>query len=132
MNNAPYILTVSGIMFGFLFAGFWWVLNREISFKPEERHFKLSYYLLVLAIFLLGIFGIIIPLRKIVEHDPSLTISYKGMILVLISVYGYMLTELGHYTVFQKPKYITKTEWISFLSTIVAVVVLSLVWLFAG
>lgn len=33
-------LTVSGVLFGFFFAAFWWILNRELTFEKEERHFK--------------------------------------------------------------------------------------------
>jgi hypothetical protein len=33
-------LPFSSILLGFLFAGFWWTLNRELTFKAEERHFK--------------------------------------------------------------------------------------------
>jgi hypothetical protein len=39
-------LPVSSIMLGILFAGFWWTLNRELTFKVEERHFKLGIGLL--------------------------------------------------------------------------------------
>ena len=63
MDAAASVLTVSSILFGFLFAGFWWSLNRELKFPPTERHFKLSYALLVLGMGILGYFGIIAPLR---------------------------------------------------------------------
>jgi hypothetical protein len=33
-------LPVCSILLGFLFAGFWGTLNRELSFKAEDRHFK--------------------------------------------------------------------------------------------
>jgi hypothetical protein len=30
--------------------------------------------------------------------------------LALLAVYGYMLTELGHYGIYQPPKYTTRSE----------------------
>jgi hypothetical protein len=59
---------------------------------------------------LLGYFGIIIPLRSFANIDPSLVTSYRGVFLALIGVYGYMLTEFAHYTIFQRPKYTTTAE----------------------
>lgn len=31
-------LTAAIVFFGFLFAAFWWTLNRELAFDPEMRH----------------------------------------------------------------------------------------------
>ena len=122
------VLTVSGILFGFLFAGFWWSLNRELTFKPNERHFKFGYALLLLSMVLLGYFGIITPLRKLANADPSLTGSYRGVMLAVIGVFGYMLTEFGHYSIFQRPKYTTVAEWVFFVLTLMAIVIFAAVW----
>lgn len=122
------VLTVSGILFGFLFAGFWWSLNRELTFKPNERHFKFGYALLLLSMVLLGYFGIITPLRKLANADPSLTGSYRGVMLAVIGVFGYMLTEFGHYNIFQRPKYTTVAEWVFFVLTLMAIVIFAAVW----
>jgi hypothetical protein len=40
-----------------------------------------------------------------------------------------MITELGHYRIFQRPKYATATEIIAFSMTILAIIVLIIVWL---
>jgi hypothetical protein len=39
-ESSKALLTVSGLLFGFLFTAFWWILNRDLRFKPENRHFK--------------------------------------------------------------------------------------------
>ena len=46
-------LPVCSILLGFLFAGFWWTLNRELTFKVEDRHFKLGIGLLLVAMVML-------------------------------------------------------------------------------
>lgn len=122
------ILTVSGVLFAFQFAAFWWILNRELTFKEEERHFKPATALLLLSMFLLAVFGIIIPLRQAVVGNPTLVLSYRGVLLALVAVYGYMLTELGHYRIYQRPKYTTKSEWAFLVLTIVLVVALAIRW----
>ena len=45
------------VLSGFLFAGFWWALNRELTFDPSQRHFKPGYALLILTMILLGTSG---------------------------------------------------------------------------
>jgi len=123
------ILTISGILFGFLFAGFWWALNRELSFKDEEaRHFTLGAGMLISSMLVLATFGIVLPLREIALTNPGLWWSYRGVVIALVGVFGYMLVELGHYSVFQVPKYVTKTEWIFFVLTLVVVMGLVLGW----
>lgn len=125
------ILTVSAILFGFLFAGFWWTLNREISFEDErQRHFKLGTGMLLASMAVLAVFGIILPLREITQSSPGLVMSYRGIVFALVGVFGYMLVELGHYSVFQVPKYTTKTERALFVLTILVVLALGLMWLF--
>jgi hypothetical protein len=37
-EGARVTLPVASILLGFLFAGFWWTLNRELTFKVEERN----------------------------------------------------------------------------------------------
>lgn len=122
MERWTAILTASAILFGFLFAGFWWSLNRELKFEKEDRHFKLSYYLLYSAIGLLATFGIIIPLKNIVGSDSILNLCYYGVVTAIVFIYGYMWTEFGHYSVFQKPG-TTKPEWVAFLATFVIAII---------
>ncbi len=123
MSSASSILTISSILFGFLFAGFWWSLNRELGFKPEERHFKFGYVLLLFSMGLLGYFGIVAPLGSLASADPALVPSYNGVVLAMIVIYGYMLTEFGHYRVFQLPKYTTRSERVFFLLTLLIIVI---------
>ena len=52
-----------GAPLGFLFAGFWWTLNQEFTFKVEDWHFKLGIELLLVAMVMLGLFGVVLPLR---------------------------------------------------------------------
>jgi hypothetical protein len=100
-------VTAASVLFGFLFSGFWWALNRELTFRPGQRHFKPSYFLLLMSMALLGAFGIVKPLREIAANNPELRWTYRAVVLVMVSVFGYMLSELGHYRVFQWPKYTT-------------------------
>ena len=123
------ILTVSSILFGFLFAGFWWTLNREISFAPEERHLKLGTGMLLASMIILGYFGIITPLRVIAETNPTLVSSYRGVLVALVVIYGYMFTELGHYSVFQRPKYVTNPEKVCFFLTLTLLAWVAVSWI---
>jgi len=125
------ILTVSAILFGFLFAGFWWTLNREVGFEDKtQRHFKLGTGMLLASMGVLGVCGIVLPLREIAGSDPRLLLSYRGIVIALVGVFGYMLVELGHYSVFQVPKYITRSERILFIVTIAIALALGLGWVF--
>ena len=124
MDSAKEILSVSGVLFGFFFTGFWWALNRELEFKPEQRHFKFGYALLIISMGLLAYFGILKPLDTLTEAEPKLDWSYRGVLLTLVGIFGYMITELGHYRIFQRPKYATATEIIAFSMTILAIIVL--------
>jgi hypothetical protein len=127
-KSIPAILTVSSILFGFFFAAFWWILNREVTFKPSERHFKPSTGMLLCSMVMLAVFGIILPLRTLANLDPAVQSSYRGVVLALIGVFGYMLTELGHYSMFQKPKYSTTPEWIWFGFAVVLASALAVKW----
>ena len=129
MDTLKEIITVSGILFGFLFAGFWWSLNRELTFPPAQRHFKPSYAMLLLSMLLLAVFGIIQPLYALVINDPELINSFRGIILALLLIFGYMLTEFGHYYIYQRPKYITTPEMIFIGLTIIATIGLLTYWL---
>lgn len=126
------VLTVSGILFGFLYTAFWWTLNRELQFDTEGRHFKFGTGLLLASMILLGVFGIIIPLRSIAMANPHLLWSYRGIVLALVGTYGYMLTDLGHYGVYQLPHYKTATERLFFFATLAIVVVLAIKWWVVG
>ena len=130
-ESAKAILTVSGLLFGFLFAAFWWVLDRELSFKnPALRHFKLATGVLLAAMLLLGAFGIITPLQQAANANPALVPSYRGVLLAFVAIYGYMLIELGHYHVYQLPKYTTRSERVFFILTVVVILALALKWWF--
>ena len=130
MTNLPVYVTTSGIIFGFLFAGFWWVLNRELKFDESKRHFKLSFIVLLIAMGLLALFGIVRPLYLLAAAEPVLKTSFKGIVAALIGVFGYMFAELGHYSVFQRAKYITVTEWLFSALAVAAIVVFALLFRF--
>ncbi len=104
-------VAAAAVLFGFLFAGFWWSLNRELTFKAPERHFKLGYALLFASVALVGYFGLIAPLREAAQAQPVLKHTYYGVTLGIVAVVGYMLTEFAHYSIFQRPKYTTPLEW---------------------
>ncbi len=131
-ETAKAILTVSSVLFGFFFAAFWWMLNRELAFKPEERHFKLATALLMVSMALLAAFGIILPLRHAASLSPVVVPSYRGLLLALLAVYGYMLIELGHYGVFQRPKYTTRSEKVISAALLVVVGGLVIRWWIKG
>jgi len=123
-------LPVSTILLGFLFAGFWWTLDRELAFKQEERHFKLGIGLLLLAMVMLAVFGVVFPLRTIAYANPVLVWDYRGVVIALIVVFGYMLTDMGHYGVFKLPRYRTKPELFFFAATMLTIIALVAAWRF--
>jgi hypothetical protein len=122
------ILTVSGVLFGFFFAAFWWILTRELTFNPEERHFKPATAILMVSMVLLAAFGIIIPLRHAAQANPTLLTSYHGVLLAFLALFGYMFTELGHYRIYQPPKYTTLSEKVFFTLTVLVVIGLAAKW----
>ena len=128
MNQASSLLPVASILFGFLFAAFWWSLNRELTFHEDDRHFKLAYLLLLLSMLLLGYFGIVLPLQSLALADTSLLSSLRGIVLALLGVFGYMLTELGHYKIYQKPKYMRDPEKVLFAVTLLLITGLAVAW----
>ena len=129
-SGAREVLPVCSILLGFLFAGFWWTLNRELSFKAEDRHFKLGITLLLLAMVMLGVFGVVLPIRQIAYTNLAFLLCYRGVVLALITVFGYMLTDMGHYGLFKLPKYTTNSERILFAATLVTVLGLIVKWCF--
>jgi predicted membrane channel-forming protein YqfA (hemolysin III family) len=122
MNPVVPMVTAASLLFGFLFAAFWWALNRELTFKPEDRHFKYSYALLLGTMGVVAILGILRPLRDLARTDPSVSSAYAGVAVAFVGVFGYMLTEFGHYSIYQKPKYVTRSELIAFWLTLVSMV----------
>jgi hypothetical protein len=126
------IVTAATVLFGFLFAGYWWALNRELRFKPEQRHFKYGYALLLLSMALLSVFGILQPLGNIAKQSLELRWPYRASVLVIIGVFGYMLTEFGHYRIFQTPKYTTWQEHLFFWITLATWSALLVYWCYAA
>jgi hypothetical protein len=129
-ESSKALLTVSGLLFGFLFTAFWWILNRDLRFKPENRHFKPATGMLITSLVLLGVFGIVAPLKQAAKANPALLWSYRGVLLALLSVLGYMLTDLGHYHIYQRPKYTTNSAWVFFSLTILVILAFVLKWSF--
>lgn len=119
-------MAAAAVLFGFLFAGFWWSLNRELTFKISERHFKPGYALLFASVALVGYFGLIAPLRKAAQVQPLLKQTYYGVTLGIVAVVGYMFTEFAHYSIFQRPKYTTPLEWVFTVATVMALGLLAL------
>ncbi|MBK7190671.1 MAG: hypothetical protein IPH86_18925 [bacterium] len=118
MEHADTILTVSGILFGFLFAGFWWSLNRELSFEPQDRHFKFGYVLLFLSMALLGYFGIVLPLQSLVSAEPALVPSYRGILLALIGTFGYHADRAWALLCFPATEVCNPVEWLFVILTL--------------
>jgi archaellum biogenesis protein FlaJ (TadC family) len=120
MMNELSGVAAAAILFGFLFAGFWWSLNRELTFEASQRHFKPGYALLFVSVAFVGYFGLIAPLREAAQVQPALKHTYHGVTLGIVAVVGYMLTEFGHYSIFQRPKYTTPSEWVFTALTVIA------------
>jgi quinol-cytochrome oxidoreductase complex cytochrome b subunit len=121
MDGVTLTVTASSLVFGFLFAGFWWALDRELKFPEEKRHFKYAYGLLLGTMAVVGLFGILRPLWQAAKGDATVSGALPGVVAALIGIFGYMLTEFGHYGVYQRPKYSTPSERILFWLTIVAI-----------
>jgi hypothetical protein len=119
MDPLSLTVTAASLLFGFLFAGFWWALDRELKFGPDERHFKYAYVLLFVTMGIVAMFGILRPLHAMAIRDASLSGAYGALVASFVGVFGYMLTELGHYSIFQRPKYSTPTERALFWLTVV-------------
>ena len=122
------VITVAGVLFGFLFAGFWWALNRELTFKPEHRHFKPSLLLLLLSMAILAVFGVLVPLVSLSTTQGDLAWPFRAVALAVVGVFGYMLTEMGHYNIFQRPKYSTWQEQFFFYTTLAIMAALCVIW----
>ncbi len=132
MNPSANLLTVSGILLGFLFAGFWWILNREVKFKPEERHFKLCYWLIFASMASLALFGVLMPLHRLMGDSRWDRVCGAGVTAAIVLAFGYMFGELGHYSVFVRPHYITRAEKTVVLGTALAAVVAAIAFLWLG
>src|SRR4051812_2416611 len=99
MDHVEQVVTAASILFGFLFAGFWWALDRELKFVSEQRHFKPAYALLLITMALVALVGLLSPLHKIATADPTLKVPIAGVAAGIVGVFGYMLTELAHHGV---------------------------------
>jgi len=77
-SGARWALPVCSTLLGFLFAGFWWTLNRELTFKAGDRHFKLGIGLLLVAMVMLGVFGVVLPMRAIAYANSGFLLDYRG------------------------------------------------------
>jgi len=62
---------------------------------------------------LLAVFGIVSPLRHARRPILRCSQAITGFSWRWLAVYGYMLTELGHYGIYQPPKYTTRSEKLS-------------------
>ncbi len=122
-----HIVTAASILFGFLFAGFWWALDRELKFPQEQRHFKPAYALLLATMLLLAVFGVLLPLQSLIDDNPSLRPPVAGIAAGLVGVFGYMLTELGHYSVYRRPIYYGRYERFIFVVTVISMLAL-VIW----
>lgn len=71
-----------------------------------------------------------LPLRALAYANPGSLLDYRGVVLALITVFGYMLTDMGHYGVFKLPKYRTKPERVFFALTLLTVLGLIVKWYF--
>jgi hypothetical protein len=91
-------------------------------------HFKLATAILMISMALLASFGIVIPLRHAAQANPTLFTSYHGVLLAFLALFGYMLTELGHYRIYQPPKYTTLSEKVFFTLTVLVVIGLAAKW----
>jgi hypothetical protein len=118
MDPVSLTVTAASLLFGFLFAGYWWALDRELKFKAEDRHFKYGYALLLGTMAVVAGLGILRPLRTMASKDASLSTAYAGVLIAFVGVFGYMLTEFGHYGIYQKPKYATPSELVFFWLTV--------------
>jgi len=83
-SGAREVLPVCSILLGFLFAGFWRTLNREPSFKAEDRHFKLGITLLSLAVVMLGAFGVVQSIRQIAYTNSAFLLGYRGVVFGVV------------------------------------------------
>jgi hypothetical protein len=71
-----------------------------------------------------------VALRAIAYANSAFLLDYRGVVLALITVFIYMLTDMGHYGVFKLPKYGTTTERFLFAATLLSVLGLIAKWYF--
>ena len=53
----------------------------------EDRHFRLGIALPLLAMVMLGVFGVVLPIRQIAFRNPAFLLGYRGVVLALITVF---------------------------------------------
>jgi hypothetical protein len=83
---------------------------------------------LLVGMVMLAVFGVVLPLRTIAYANRSLLLDYRGMVLGLITIFGYMLIDMGHYGLFKLPRYHTMPERSLFIATLVTVIAMVLKW----
>lgn len=71
-------LPVWSILLGFLFACFWWTLTQEFTFKVEDWHFKLGIGQLLVAMVMLGLFGVVLPCEQSLMRIPPFFWTIEG------------------------------------------------------
>jgi hypothetical protein len=130
-SGAGEVLPVCSILLGFLFAGFWRTLNREPSFKAEDRHFKPGITLLsrggdAWCVRSSSVYSA----NRLYEFSLSSGLSGSGFWRCSL-VLGHMLTDIGHYGLLKLPKYRTNSERMLFAATLVTVLGLIAKWCFS-
>ena len=58
----------------------------------------------------LSMFGMVLPHRGIAYANPGFLLDYQGLILALILIFGYMVTDKCRYGLFNLPKYADASE----------------------
>ncbi len=127
MDGVSQLVTAASLLFGFLFTGFWWCLNRELTFQQEERDFRLGHGLLLGTMVVVAVFGICWPLWRLANGNPVVADALPMVLCAFVGAFGYMLTELAHYGVFEKQRYTGRFEAPIFWTTVVLMAGL-LIW----
>jgi len=83
---------------------------------------------LLVATVRLGVFGVVLPVKAIAYANPAFLLDYRGVVLAFITVFGYMLTDLGHCSLFKLPKFRTTSERNFFAATLVTVLGMIVKW----
>jgi hypothetical protein len=74
------------------------------------------------------LFGVVLSIRQIAFRNPTFLLGYRGVVLALITVFGYMLTDMRHYSLSSLPKDRTNSERMLFAATLVSVLGLIVKW----
>jgi hypothetical protein len=64
----------------FLFAGFGWTLNQELTVKVGNWHFKLGIGQLLVAMVMLGLFGVVPAPACNTYANPAFLLDYRGVV----------------------------------------------------